>query len=346
MKKSPNYFQKSRLLSLFTGLSFLPFIAFGYQIEGKILLPENADWAPVIYLSQINSFDDLNAVSEDFIINKVPIRADGYFILSGENIPEGDRIYRLHICQKGDPIATIMIGGEEENHCHFLMNKNSKLTFEASDILFSNFQISENQSIDDLKKWLVFRKKPPKVNSKINRAFRQKEFENALSNFADTTENITLGLLSLHYLDFESDLSDRPEFYQNLFFKWKDTNQQSPYFLEFEQKLRLHGIIKASSSLNFSFWILGFSLLCGVLFFLIKKRQSTKDNLPTDKIAQLSNQERRVFDLLKTGKTNKEISNELNIGLSTVKSHIHKIYSKLGIKSRKQVRVMPIKERE
>jgi DNA-binding NarL/FixJ family response regulator len=37
------------------------------------------------------------------------------------------------------------------------------------------------------------------------------------------------------------------------------------------------------------------------------------------------------------GKSNKEISDELNIGLSTVKSHVNRIYSKLEIKSRKDI---------
>ena len=45
----------------------------------------------------------------------------------------------------------------------------------------------------------------------------------------------------------------------------------------------------------------------------------------------LSVQERKIYTLLKEGKSNKEISEELNIGLSTVKSHASNIYSKLKI---------------
>jgi len=53
-------------------------------------------------------------------------------------------------------------------------------------------------------------------------------------------------------------------------------------------------------------------------------------------IKSLSVQERKIFTLLKDGKSNKEISEEFNIGLSTVKSHVNNIYSKLNIKSRKE----------
>jgi len=51
----------------------------------------------------------------------------------------------------------------------------------------------------------------------------------------------------------------------------------------------------------------------------------------------LSNQEKKVFNLLKKGKSNKEISSELHIEVSTVKSHLNKIYSRLGVKSRKEI---------
>jgi DNA-binding NarL/FixJ family response regulator len=37
------------------------------------------------------------------------------------------------------------------------------------------------------------------------------------------------------------------------------------------------------------------------------------------------------------GKTNKQIAEELFISLQTVKDHTHRIYSKLGVKSRTQL---------
>ena len=337
MKESPNCFIKILKVSLFLGLIFPSNFAFGYKIEGKILLPKNEEWASVIFLSAINSFDDLNAVSEDFIINKSEINSEGYFILTGENIPNEDRIYRLHVCQKGDPIATIMIGGEEENHCHFLMNNPSKLIFESDKILFSNYRISQNKAFENLKNILIARKKPPKVSSKTSRAYRQKQFEKNLRYFADTCQISTLRLLALHYLDYENDLSKFPDFYQNLHKKIKISNVGSPYFNEFEQKLNLYRIVNKKEGNLLSFWVIGVLILGGFLFWFFKIKSPKENPIPKNKMANLSIQERRVFDLLKNGKTNKEISSELNIGISTVKSHLNKIYSKLGIKSRKEV---------
>ncbi|MBW6496876.1 MAG: helix-turn-helix transcriptional regulator [Bacteroidales bacterium] len=49
----------------------------------------------------------------------------------------------------------------------------------------------------------------------------------------------------------------------------------------------------------------------------------------------LTVQERKVFSMIMEGKTNKEISESLMVSLSTVKSHVNSIYSKLEINSRK-----------
>ncbi|MCX6223390.1 MAG: helix-turn-helix transcriptional regulator, partial [Bacteroidia bacterium] len=51
----------------------------------------------------------------------------------------------------------------------------------------------------------------------------------------------------------------------------------------------------------------------------------------------LTVQERKIFSLLKDGRSNKEISEECGISLSTVKSHVNNIYSKLNISSRTDV---------
>ena len=53
------------------------------------------------------------------------------------------------------------------------------------------------------------------------------------------------------------------------------------------------------------------------------------------KIESLSKKELEVYELIVAGKTNKEIASILFIETTTVKSHISKIYQKLGVKNRK-----------
>jgi RNA polymerase sigma factor (sigma-70 family) len=61
-----------------------------------------------------------------------------------------------------------------------------------------------------------------------------------------------------------------------------------------------------------------------------------KLTIPKNKIDKLSLREREVFDLIVFGKTNKEIADEVNVSVNTVKFHLKNIYEKLNIKSRKE----------
>ena len=52
---------------------------------------------------------------------------------------------------------------------------------------------------------------------------------------------------------------------------------------------------------------------------------------------ELSPREREVLDLVRQGKTNKEIADQLFISVGTVKNHIHHILEKLHLKNRTQI---------
>lgn len=53
---------------------------------------------------------------------------------------------------------------------------------------------------------------------------------------------------------------------------------------------------------------------------------------------ELTERQKEVYDLILSGKTNKEIMSELFIEQSTLKTHINQIYGKLNIKSRRELR--------
>jgi len=55
-------------------------------------------------------------------------------------------------------------------------------------------------------------------------------------------------------------------------------------------------------------------------------------------LEKLTPQQKRVYDLIITGKSNKEIMSDLYIEQSTLKSHINQIYKKLQIKNRKELK--------
>ena len=55
-----------------------------------------------------------------------------------------------------------------------------------------------------------------------------------------------------------------------------------------------------------------------------------------DKLAQLTDQEQRILDLVAQGKTNKEISQEVNLSDKTVKNYVSNILGKLEVSRRSQ----------
>ena len=91
--------------------------------------------------------------------------------------------------------------------------------------------------------------------------------------------------------------------------------------------------------------IAGFSLVLIIIWLRIEKMKiqnvinSIKNNSDkTEKIDLLTNRQKQVFELVLQNKSNKQISQELFIELSTLKTHINKIYKTLNIQSRKDVR--------
>ncbi|WP_371168997.1 response regulator transcription factor [Aliiroseovarius sp. 2305UL8-7] len=58
--------------------------------------------------------------------------------------------------------------------------------------------------------------------------------------------------------------------------------------------------------------------------------------LQADPIQSLSRKERLILEALSTGRTNRELSEELGISLNTVKFHLSNLYDKLSVKNRAQ----------
>jgi DNA-binding NarL/FixJ family response regulator len=63
-------------------------------------------------------------------------------------------------------------------------------------------------------------------------------------------------------------------------------------------------------------------------------RVSAGDREFEGRAARLTHRERDLIRLVDEGKSNKQIARELNIELATVKNHIHRILSKLGVRRR------------
>jgi DNA-binding CsgD family transcriptional regulator len=65
--------------------------------------------------------------------------------------------------------------------------------------------------------------------------------------------------------------------------------------------------------------------------------RAEKINFVTDEYTSLTAREREIVLLVKSGRTNKAIANELHLSEGTVKIHLHNVFIKIGVKSRRAV---------
>lgn len=300
------------------------------EIGGTLNL--DSTWNRVIYLSLIPGLDQLNTMSNKMIIDRTEIDENGNFAFNTHYLPAKYNLYRLHISKKGDPPASLIIGGKSENHIFLIANKQSEviITNSDSECIFGNLEINNsprNQQLNEVNKMVLFLDTANFSGSSLKREFLEDAFDEKLRQFADTCSYSLVALYAIYKSNFESDIKTNPDFYIRFLKKWK--NEKSPYFEEFRKRIP----VKAGRDFAYLYGFIGI-LLGIVLMYAFGKRKKTDSSNP---VHQLTVQERNIFIQLQQGKSNKEISEELNISLSTVKSHVNSIFSKLNIKSRKEV---------
>jgi len=301
------------------------------EISGKLILDDS--WERKIYVSYIKTFDKEYAVSNDLIITSALIDSLGNFKIDLDKIPAKWSFLRLHIVKKGVSPNSLVIGSRDENFIFLIVKRNSKIEIFNTEALpiFSDSRIEGADymiTFEQIKKLSKYPNSIDYENSIIKKEFIKEVVSEKLKVVADTSSIPLVSLYAIYKTDFQSDYIENPVFYENYLSKWE--NENSSYFKSFRQKFptRESSFTTNKSSLYIIF------LVGAVVVFLIGTLIYFK--IKDQKIKKLSVQERKIFDLVRNGFSNKEISNECHIELTTVKSHIGSIYSKLKIKSRKE----------
>lgn len=302
------------------------------RICGHILI-DTTIWNPVIYLSLIPDFDKLNSMSNEMIIEESSINDKGGFTLKTQFLPDQDQFYRLHISKKSDPPASLIIGGKEENYLYFIANNKSdiQITDTSNQYLLKDVQIdgyNPNLLLQKVNEIATYLDSTKFDGSSIKIELIRGTINERLRSFADTCSNPIISLYALYKSNFDKNYSLNQSFYKNFLSKWK--KEKSAYFVEFRNKIPV-------SRINNGFIITTLLIIAFLGGFFVSKFSIKLFKKSKNPIFELSAQERKIFALIIQGKSNKEISDQLNIGLSTVKSHINNLYAKLDISSRKDL---------
>ena len=298
-----------------------------YHISGNLEIDET--WEPIIYISHIPTFEEMYYMSNEMIIAKTEMDSLGYFEFDLDFLPKADNLYRLHIIKKGNPPATLIIGGKDENHLFLILNRFSKLELYSNStytpfksVYFKNS--AKNNSLQRISNMVNKSDSIGSLSSASKRLLINNQLQSELLSIADTSSNFLVGLYALYKSKIQSNHTSNLNFLNSFNDKWKSQNN-SHYniFKEQDPTQNKSGVIITTI----------FAVILFLLGFLLGKTNFNKNR----KLKKLTIQERKVYDLLSSSLTNQEIANKLNIGINTVKSHVTSIYSKLKIKSRKEI---------
>lgn len=297
------------------------------SITGKLVT--DASWSPTIYLSYIPTLEDRNRMSADMIIGSAEIDEEGCFSFDISYLPKENNLFRLHMVKHDDSPFSLIIGGKNENHMFLIANGSSTIYIEndSADSLFEGVKFThsdENLLLSEINSIKHAYDSTQMVESPSKRQLMEVALDSELRLIADTCPDALVGLYAIYSSHFEENYSENKRYYKRYLKKWRKTD--SSYFEAFREKVsprKLSPILGAVLLLIAAFVL---------IYFFSRKKSETKPAL----LSSLSVQERKVFAYLQEGMSNQQISDECNIGISTVKTHVRNVYSKLEISSRKE----------
>jgi len=277
--------------------------------------------------------------------------------LKGNNLPNEKRYYRLYMMKKqnNDYDACLYVGGDDHNFVHVLLQEGDAIEIYAkseSIAPFGSYDIKgniDNQLMHDLADIVFPSFYFHRIKFPTELKFTEDKFYTDLKNFTDTCSNTLVALAAINNTDFDEYYDANPAFYENFGKRLKSELPNSIYTKNYLLKIRYY----ANEEVATPRWI---KLLLGLLFLGIlglslklyqthQRLQVLQNTAPSPPKALpihdlLTQKEKEILQLISEGKSNKEIASALFIGLSTVKTHINKIYSKIGAANRKEAQIL------
>lgn len=336
----------------FTILATAPKLLGAFVITGQV--PGVAKcYYPRIYLAAIDDIGNISGISSRLILAQSELDSTGAFEISGDFLPADKRFYRLYFTPEKDINAHMSVG-ENENFVLLILNNASVVHITCYNICtsFPDFETNgmpEGNGLSTLKGWEreFYRFNNDSTSEEKRTLLRNKLLKN-YREFADSS-SILLSTLVATVLLREEGYAANKDFFEAFLSRLKKELPQSPYPTQFEKlisKVQFNENGKQPASSSYIVWFIITLILllvsAGINVYLYRKlKQRTGNQLPieneADIISMLTIKEKQILLLVDDGLSNKEIAEKLNIELSTVKSHVSRIYQKTNIQNRSQV---------
>lgn len=297
---------------------------------------------PRVYLEVVRDVEDFYTADASNLIASANVASDGSFVLTGNDLPLEKLFYRLYATTSSG-VKTSIMNGPNPNYILLALDNTTQETIACSDFCSASSVYTASTSDNQLLAQLGMLRSKHHIgvsadvsDSKIE--FLSSSYKQQMRRFADTSQSV-----AAFYAAFLADASGQelPDLAAGL----KRRFPRSVYAGQMEKMAELEMLPSfAGRSRNLNV-ILGLLLVISVIANVVlvvrqRKRLEHNDNEEQhakELIESLSIKEREILKMVHEGLSNKEIADKHNIEVSTVKTHVSRIYQKTGIRNRKEV---------
>lgn len=306
-----------------------------------------------VYLSIIDNYKQGEVFLTEKIIQEVQVDANGYFEFSGDFLATENKFYKIYIDKCSSDVTDynhLLNHCSDSNYHVFIANNSDNIHFPLNNLnqMFCSFNYSRKQNvatfkIDSIQEVLLLNLHEAKSDEQRKIIYQSYNLE--LQRFSSTLNEPLAELYSYQLYTNETSFSrpyylkdlETSSYYDSLLSKLEYSYPNSTYLTQYKNDIDRDRLIFTKDEIDFKYIgltiVLAISLIINVV--LIRNRKAKSSKIKYQEV--LSSQEQKVFELMRQNLTNKEIASELFVSISTVKSHINNIYSKLQISSRKEI---------
>lgn len=320
-----------------------------YKISGYINTEEKEK---TVYLSLLQYNEEV-AIYPEQIIASTKTDSTGYFEITGRLLPQVNKLYRIHSNRDENTTGfEFNEDGSAKNYHNFIFSNTDTIFFpQGNEIWFShpqNTNRADAQWRNSIKYELKLTEEYSKTENTDAIMQAETDFLNAYKQYCnDSIPDALVKLLAYSHIKRNVSFVDEnykkdPEFYTNLLNELNEYYSGSSYYSQFLDEISRLSVslykqkMLAYRRVSYTLGILSLLLISAIvlLYLKMKKIRATAN---VSKESMLTKQERKVAELIRSGKSNKEIAGQLFISLSTVKTHIGNIHSKLNVSNREEL---------
>jgi len=311
------------------------------------------------YLTIVDEYQKSDLLLTEKIIQECKIDSLRQFLFKGDFLASKNMLYKIYVDTCNDKISDskhLLNHCETSNSILFIANNSDRVFFPLNDLsqLFCEIKQSSKHNtaileINALQETLLNDLQNSK--SDAQRSIIYKNCFQKLQEFSKSFNDPLVELYTYHLYANEKSfsrsfyLADLKEstYYATLLAQLTLKYPKSNYTQQFKSDLKKdqYSQLNANNSTTgIVVYVIGFLLIISIIVNIILfQKTKIKKEFKIDYKTILTPQEQKVFELMSQKISNKNIADTLFISVSTVKTHINNIYSKLNISSRKEVDV-------